>query len=86
MHSVLLAGAFVKEFRKLQKDLQDRIREALKKLEENPFDSRPGADIKLLVNTDPKKHRLRVGDYRIIYYVEGDIVRVIDVFHRGKGY
>jgi mRNA interferase RelE/StbE len=86
MHSILISKSFQKEFRKLQKDLQDRIREALKKLEENPFDARSGADIKLLENTDPKKHRLRVGDYRIIYFVDGNTVKVLDVFHRGKGY
>ena len=86
MHSILISKSFQKEFRKLQKDLQDRIREALKRLEENPFDARPGADIKLLENTDPKKHRLRIGDYRIIYFVDGNTVKVLDVFHRGKGY
>jgi mRNA-degrading endonuclease RelE of RelBE toxin-antitoxin system len=43
-------------------------------------------DIKPLTATSPKKHRLRVGDYRIVYFVEEKTVRIIEVFIRGRGY
>jgi mRNA-degrading endonuclease RelE of RelBE toxin-antitoxin system len=31
-------------------------------------------------------HRLRIGDYRIIYHIEEKTVEVIELFHRGRGY
>ncbi|MFH1774724.1 MAG: type II toxin-antitoxin system RelE/ParE family toxin [Methanobacteriota archaeon] len=32
------------------------------------------------------KFRLRVGDYRILFEIEKDTVRIFDIFHRGVGY
>ena len=86
MYTVLVSITFQKQFNALDKDLQKRIRTALKELEENPLEPRPHADIKLLVGTKPPKHRLRVGDYRIIYIVDENTVRVIEVFRRERGY
>lgn len=59
---------------------------SMKNLEEDPFRSRPKADIAKLEGTHPPKYRLRIGDYRVIYAVEGDAVKVIEVFVRGRGY
>ncbi|MEA1993337.1 MAG: hypothetical protein U9N35_02930 [Euryarchaeota archaeon] len=39
-----------------------------------------------LSGTDPPKYQLRVGGYRIVYTVENDMVKIIEVFKRGKGY
>jgi len=86
MYTVLVSSTFQKQFNTSQKDLQRRIRSALRKLEENPFEPRSGADIKPIIGTTPQKHRLRVGDYRIIYLIDGNIVKVIEVFRRGRGY
>jgi mRNA-degrading endonuclease RelE of RelBE toxin-antitoxin system len=54
----------------------------LKELQVDPYTSRPNCDIKLLKDTKPKKHRLRVGKYRIIYYVEKNDVKIIDFIKR----
>jgi mRNA-degrading endonuclease RelE of RelBE toxin-antitoxin system len=86
MYTVLVSDTFQKQFNDLQKDLQRRIKSALKELEKNPFKPRPGLDIKPLIGTEPQKHRLRVGDYRIIYLIEDTIVKVLEVFRRGRGY
>lgn len=86
MHTVFVSATFQKQFKALQNDLQKRIKSALKKLEENPFQPRPNADIIALTGTTPQKHRLRIGDYRIIYLIEGENVKVIEVFRRGRGY
>lgn len=86
MWTVLVSRTFQKQFEALQKVLQERIKLALKKLEENPFKPRSGADIKPLVGTKPQKHRLRVGDYRIICLIEGNTVKIIEVFRRGREY
>ena len=84
--SVSLSATFVRQYRKLSKDDRDRIRAALDCLTEDATTNRPGVDIKRLVKTRPVKHRIRVGQYRVIYRVDGDEVRVIEVFARGRGY
>ena len=86
MYDVLVSRTFQKQFGLLQRDMQKRIRSALKRLGENPFEPRSGLDIKPLVNTNPPKYRLRIGDHRIIYLIEGNIVKIIEVFRRGRGY
>jgi len=86
MYSVIVSRTFQKQFHSLQKQLQKRIRSALKELEINPNQPRSGADIKPLTNTRPQKHRLRVGDYRIIYMIKENTVYVIEVFRRSRGY
>ena len=86
MYTIFVSATFQKQFKTLQNDLQRRIKSALKKLEENPFQPRSGVNIKALEGTTPQKHRLRIGDYRIIYLIEGENVKVIEVFRRGRGY
>lgn len=85
---VLVSRTFQGFFEDLDQDTRDRIRDALAKLEEDPYEPRPGADIKKLTNTDPVKHRIRVGDWRLIYRIEEDegTVKVIEGFRRGRGY
>ena len=85
-YSVLVSRTFQKQFQGLDSGVQDRIRTALALLREDPYRSRSGADIKAIVHTTPKKFRLRVGDFRVIYAVEGEAVRVIEVFRRGREY
>jgi len=86
MYSVLVSRTFQKQFNGLPKDLQKRVRGALAELAVDPLRPRPGADIKPLRETSPLKHRLRVGEYRIIYHIEGKAVEAIELFHRGRGY
>lgn len=86
MYKVLVSKTFHKQFSSISKKEQKRIKSALNNLIENPFDSRPGTDIKPLAGTHPKKYRLRVGEYRIIYCVQGKVVKVIELFRRGRGY
>lgn len=85
---VLVSRTFQSFFDGLDEGIQGRIRTALEALAEDPYTSRPGADITQLRNTDPVKHRIRVGDWRIVYRVEDDedVVKVIEGFRRGRGY
>lgn len=84
---VLVSRTFQRWFEDLAPEVQDRIRGGLEELETNPYEPRSGADIRPLSNTNPTKHRLRVGDHRIVYHVddEQDVVRVIEGFRRGRG-
>jgi len=67
---------------------RSRVIQALRVLETNPYESRTGADIVRLKGTKGRGDlfRLRIGDYRAVYAVEGLIVYVTDLFHRGRGY
>jgi len=85
-YQVLLSDTFRKQYFNLKKEEQKRVKTALYELEKDPYDPRPSADIKPLTATNPKKYRLRVGDFRIIYFIEADFVKVIEIFRRGKGY
>ncbi len=86
MHTVLVSGTFKKQFKRLDKKTQKRVRKALKELETDPIKPRSGAAIEALLDTRPQKQRLRVGDYRIIYRVEKKTAKVIEIFTRGRGY
>ncbi|MFA5942927.1 MAG: type II toxin-antitoxin system RelE/ParE family toxin [Candidatus Thermoplasmatota archaeon] len=86
MPEVLLSATFVRQFRKLGGETQRRLRDGLAVLADDPSKPRPGADIKRLAGTDPPKHRLRVGDWRIVYAIDGQTVRILEVFARGRGY
>ena len=85
-YSVLVSKTFQRKFQKLQKSSQNQIRKSLKELENDPYTSRPNCDIKSLIDTRPKKYRLRVGNYRIIYIIENKDVKIIDLIKREVGY
>ncbi|UCF49816.1 MAG: type II toxin-antitoxin system RelE/ParE family toxin [Thermoplasmatales archaeon] len=85
-YKVFISRTFQKKFYQLQKSIQNLIRKTLKELEKDPYTSRPNCDIKLLRDTRPKKHRLRVSNYRIIYVVEDKEIKIIDLLKREVGY
>ncbi|MFQ5910506.1 MAG: type II toxin-antitoxin system RelE/ParE family toxin [Thermoplasmata archaeon] len=85
-YEVLLSSTAARQLRKLPKRERDRVVKVLRRLEEDPLTPRPGTDIGALDGTDPKKYRLRVGPYRVIYAVMSTDVRVIEIFRRGRGY
>lgn len=86
MYRVLISRTFQKQFHRLPTATQERIRLSIAGLGEDPYRPCPGTDIKPLRHTAPQKFRLRVGDYRVIYAVEDDTVRVIEVMTRGREY
>jgi mRNA interferase RelE/StbE len=67
---------------------EKRIRSVLARLAEDPYTARPGADIKKLKGTKgrPSLFRVRIGEFRAVYAVDGDVVLVTDIFRRGQGY
>jgi len=85
MYSVLVSQTFGKQFHAIEEDAKNQIRKALEGLSSDPFTPSPDMDIKPLTATSPKKHRLMVGNYRIVYVVEEQMVRIIEVFIRGRG-
>jgi mRNA-degrading endonuclease RelE of RelBE toxin-antitoxin system len=82
----LASETAVRQLRRLSPDIWKRIANALRVLEDDSFRARPKADVRILEGTEPRKCRIRVGDYRAVYSVAGQEVRVIEVFVRGRGY
>jgi len=86
IYRVTLSETAVRQLRKLPAESRRRIAKGMRLLEEDPFRPRPKADILPIRDTEPRKYRLRVGDYRTVYMVAGSEVKVIEVFARGREY
>ena len=65
---------------KLEPSILRRIFKKVEELSENPFSK----DIKRLKGSDD--FRLRVGDYRIIFAIDQNIIQVLKVGHRKNVY
>jgi len=81
-----LAPAAVRTYKKLPPDLKGRVSGALEKLASdvaNPGRIR-GKAVKTIQGPSDAFHRLRVGDYRVMYDVleEDRVVLVLGIVHR----
>ena len=71
----------------LDEKTRERIKSSLRELETDPYRNRSGADLKKLHSTHkPDLYRLRVGDFRAMYFISGNKVKVTEIIRRGKGY
>jgi len=85
--SVLVSDSARKSFYELEENERDRIKKAISQLGKNPFRRRSGADIKKLAGSfDPVFYRLRVGNFRLVYAVLGNEVKITAIMRRSKGY
>ena len=80
-YEIVFTDTSRKQFKKLEKDTQERIIKALERIR-----IRPEAHIKKLV--DDPGYRLRVGEYRIILDIEKEklIILVVKIGHRKNIY
>jgi mRNA interferase RelE/StbE len=87
-YEVKLHREVVKTLSELGSAVRLRIIQGLRALKDDPIHARSGADIVRLRGTRGREDlfRLRVGNYRAIYAVEGKVLYVTELFHRGKGY
>ncbi len=86
-YRVFLSDTAVSQLSLLDEKQKKRIKDALHNLESEPFQPRSGADIrKLSIPSDPPLFRLRIGDYRAIYFVVERTIKVTEIIHRSKGY
>jgi len=74
---VVLTRRAAKDLDKLERPLRDRITRALRRLAANPLQ-------KTKKLSDPRigTYRLRVGDWRVIFDLDGDLVVVLRIGHR----
>ena len=88
-HRVELDGEWaVPVLRRMAPPVRKRVRAALAALEDDPFTAPPDCDYRRL-ELDPAKepvYRLRVGSWRVVYTVNGLLVRVVRVMARDEGY
>ena len=87
-YKVRLHREVAKTLERMSPQLRSRIVRGLGALEANPYEPRPGADIVRLRGTKDREDlfRLRIGEGRVIYAVEAEVVYVTDIFHGGKIY
>lgn len=79
-YRLIIAPGFTRDLRRLDRQLQPRILEALAKLETNPYEGEK------VVAAVTGTWRLRVGDWRIRYDIVGEEVHVLRVRHRREVY
>ena len=79
--NLLIEKKTMKYIQNLDMNRRSQIKSALAGLLETP----PLGDIKAVIGKPPLM-RLRVGNYRIIFYVENNIVRILKVAPRGQAY
>jgi len=80
-YEIIFTDTSLKQFKKLQKDVQERIIKVLERIR-----IRPEVHVRKLVG-DPG-YRLRVGEYRVIIDIYKDklVILVIKIGHRKKIY
>jgi len=71
----------VKDIKKLDTQVKQRIKEGLEKYSKYPFRY---ADVLTLSNLGG--YRFRIGDYRIIFDIEEDKIIILRIGHRSKIY
>ena len=69
-YDIILSKTARKQLRKLPLKVAERLTQAIEKLADDP---RPHGHIKL---TGVSLYRIRIGDYRVIYNIEDDILTV----------
>lgn len=72
-YSIRISPAANREIRKLDRPIQKRILKKLDNLEQEP---RPNG-VEKLSGGNEVRYRVRVGDYRIIYRVDDDVLTVL---------
>ncbi|HLC32147.1 MAG TPA: type II toxin-antitoxin system RelE/ParE family toxin [Candidatus Nanoarchaeia archaeon] len=70
----------LKNIEKIESSITRRIVKKIEELSENPFSK----DIKRLKGSSD--FRLRVGDYRVIFFIEKETIQILKVGHRKNIY
>ncbi len=85
-YEVLVSQTAAKELQALEENLQARIKEKLRELAEDPRNSSGRLDVKKLSATTRHYYRLRVGEYRIIFFTEKKSIKVVRIASRADVY
>ena len=83
MFEIVLFPKAAKFYNKLDDKTAKRIDKGIEELKSNPLS---GNNIKKLSGNLAGKYRLRIGDIRIVYFVEGQTVVIEAIGYRGNIY
>lgn len=83
MHSYELKSQAVRDLKKLPKEIQRRI---IKKIDFYIASGKPLFFADHLVNYEIGSYRFRIGDYRVIFDIEGDCLIILTIGHRREIY
>jgi mRNA interferase RelE/StbE len=85
-YEVLLSETALRQFKRLSSDMCKRVKSNLTELKNDPYKARPKADIKKLKGPKRDYYRLKIGNYRAIYVVEGKKVKIAKILPRSSAY
>ena len=71
-----------RDLRRIAPEVRLRILRSIRSLEEAPLPR--GSAIKRIAGVRPSLYRLRTGDYRTLYRIEGQGILVLAVIHRSE--
>ncbi len=77
---VALTEHAIADLRDIPKEMRDQVHRDLKTLESAPFPS--GIFAKRLKGFRPLVYRLRSGDFRVLYHIQGDNVIILRIIGR----
>jgi mRNA interferase RelE/StbE len=80
MYSIEWKESALKAIQKLDNSLTSRIFKKVEELKENLFNQ----DVKKLKGSE--LYRLRVGDYRVIFEIKGNLITILKIGHRQQIY
>lgn len=72
----------VKQLQKLDKSIVSKILDVIEEFSSNPVLSK----IKKLKTPFDGAYRLRIGDYRVVFYQEGELMLISKIAHRKQVY
>lgn len=85
--NLLISETARRQLYELDSSISSKIKTSVKELSINPFLNRPKADIKKLKGSrNPDFYRLRVGDFRVIYTISNNDVKITEILRRDKAY
>jgi mRNA interferase RelE/StbE len=82
---VMLSPDAQKYLDSLDKKRVKNIKKHLKELEKDPFKPRAGCDIDIIGGSGrPPMYRLRMGNFRTVYFVDENTVYITDLFPKKR--
>ncbi|EIC23615.1 type II toxin-antitoxin system RelE family toxin [Thiorhodovibrio frisius] len=76
-----LRNSAIKDLQRIDRHQKERLHEAIRRLVDFP----DVPNLKRLTNFEPA-YRLRIGDYRVLFYVVDETILVGRVLHRRESY
>ena len=79
-YRIRYAAAAVRELGKMSPEVSRRVRGKINRLADGL-----AGDVKRLTNFSPE-YRLRVGDWRVLFNIHGDMISIEHISHRSEAY